>query len=296
MEYAAPAMLALAVAVLVSGIGILSRAAPELSASDLLRADDHVEQQRRAKRQEGALVRALLPPAPAALVRRADLAQLEASLAAAGSPYGFTALEFIRFRVLAAILVGVLVALLFNGSDLTIVGVFGLAGALGGYRLPDLWVSSLVTGRVNRLNKALPDMVDSLVLALESGMDLEAALRRLVPKLRGPLREAFDEVVGELDAGFSLANALARLAERTRSSELGDLLSLIQQSRRLGVSLADGLRTQVVEMRSRRRLRVQESAQRAPLKMMIPLVLFFLPALMLVFLAPAILSFVAGGG
>ena len=126
-------------------------------------------------------------------------------------------------------------------------------------------------------------------------MDLEGALRRLVPKMRGPLRETFDDVLAELDAGFSLASALERLAARTRSGDLADLIALIQQSRRLGVSLSAGLRTQVVEMRSRRRLRVQGSAQQAPLKMMIPLVLFFLPAMMIVFLAPALLSFVAGG-
>jgi len=296
VEYAIAAACALAVFCLVGAYGILRTAPADLSAGDLLRGEDRAERKRRAKRQEGSLVRALLPPAPKRLLGEADLVATEAKLAAAGSPYGFTAEELVRFKILAAILVGLLVALFFTGSDLPVVLLFGAAGAFGGYRLPDLWVGSLISARVNALNKALPDMVDSLVLALESGMDLEGALKRLVPKLRGPLRETFDDVIAELDAGFSLANALQRLDERTESGDLGDLLSLIQQSRRLGVSLSAGLRTQVTEMRSRRRLRVQASAQRAPLKMMIPLVLFFLPALMLVFLAPAILSFVAGGG
>lgn len=296
MEYAIALAFALAVLCLAGAYAILRTAPAELSASDLLRGEDRAERKRRAKRQEGTLLRALLPPAPKRLLGETDLVAIEARLAAAGSPYGFTSEEFVRFKMLAAILAGLIVALLLSGSDVPVILVFGAAGAFGGYRLPELWIGSLISSRVNALNKALPDMVDALVLALESGMDLEGALRRLVPKLRGPLRETFDDVLAELDAGFSLANALQRLDERTRSGDLGDLLSLIQQSRRLGVSLSAGLRTQVAEMRSRRRLRVQEAAQRAPLKMMIPLVLFFLPALMLVFLAPAILSFVTGGG
>ncbi len=72
-------------------------------------------------------------------------------------------------------------------------------------------------------------------------------------------------------------------------------MSLIQQSRRLGVGLTAGLRQRSEELRVRRRLRAQEAAQRAPLKMSLPLVLFFLPALMIVFLAPALLSFIGGG-
>lgn len=290
-----PVAFAAAVFGLVVAYGILRTAPAELSASDLLRGEDRAERKRRAKRQEGALVRAILPPAPKALLSSGDRVAIETKLAAAGSPYGFTAEEFVRFKILAGILVGLIVTLFLAGSDLPVILLFGAAAVLGGYQLPDLWLGSLVTSRVNALNRALPDMVDSLVLALESGMDLEGALKRLVPKLRGPLRETLDDVLAELEAGFSLANALQRLDERTQSGDLADLLSLIQQSRRLGVSLSAGLRTQVTEMRSRRRLRVQESAQRAPLKMMIPLVLFFLPALMLVFLAPAVLSFVAGG-
>lgn len=295
MDVLPSALAGAAVLALVLGVWALSSAPPTLTAADLLRDVSHDERRRRQKRQEGALVRALLPPVPAFLARGTDTAALDLALAQAGSPYGFTAREFLRFRVLAAILVTLLVALLFNGSDVTVIALFAVAGAFGGYRLPDVWISSLAGSRVGRLNKGLPDTVDALVLALESGMDLEGALRRLVPKMRGPLRETFDDVLAELDAGFSLASALERLAARTRSGDLADLIALIQQSRRLGVSLSAGLRTQVVEMRSRRRLRVQGSAQQAPLKMMIPLVLFFLPALMIVFLAPALLSFVAGG-
>lgn len=284
---AALAMLALAL-----GILALSRAAPELTATDLLREGEATATR---ARQEGALIRALLPPAPRLLIERSDRAALEARLVQAGRPYGFSPEQFIRFKVLVGILVALIAILLFSGSDPLFLVVLAVAALAGGYHLPDVYLGSLARARVIQLERALPNMVDSLALAMGAGMDLEAALRRVTPRLRGPLRDAMEEVLGELRAGYALGAALGHLAERTTSSELGEMLSFVQQSRRLGVGLVEGMRTRAIEMRVRRRLHAQEAAQQAPLKMMIPLVIFFLPALMLVFLAPAILSFISGG-
>jgi tight adherence protein C len=287
MEIVVAAAGAAAVALLVVGVAVFVRAPLSASAGDLLRER---EGRPRARREEGALVRGLLPPAPAFLIQGVDRKRVETLLDEAGTPYGFTVDEFVRFKVLVGALTSVLALLLVLGSDLLVIVLVVVGAAAGGYRLPDLWISSRLSGRVRDLERALPNMVDSLTLAMGAGMDTEAALRRVIPKLRGPIRETWDDVVAELNAGISLGGSLERLAARTRSEELGDLIGLIQQSRRLGVGLTDALRTRAEEMRGRRRLKAQEAAQRAPLKMMIPLVLFFLPALMIVFLSPAILS------
>lgn len=245
-------------------------------------------------RQRESSLRRILPPAPGFLVARTDLKALDERLAAAGRPEGLTALEFVQLKALAGALLAILVGLLVLESGPVVVALLAVAAAAGGYRLPDLWLSGRVTAVGREIDRQLPDMVDSLVLALDAGMDLEAAIRRLVPKLRGAIREEWDQVIAELDAGFSLQQSLQRLQIRARSKELSELVSLMQQARRLGVGLSGALRQRADEMRTRRRLRASEAAQRAPLKMTIPLVLFFLPALMIVFLGPAILSFIGG--
>lgn len=280
---------ALAAILFVAGAAIVLTAPQDRTARDVL--TDEVRTTERRARGEGLILRRLLPPAPAFVVARSDLDAIDRRLREAGRPYGLTSLEFVRFRLLWAIVAGAIGVLLFGGSDVPVMAVFAIAFGIAGYAFPDVWLSGAARARTQRLERALPDMVDSMVLALDAGMDLEGTIRRVGPKQQGPLGEAFADLLAELNTGFSLTQALQRLESRTISAELADLLTLIQQSRKLGVGLSTGLRTRAQEMRARRRLKAQEAAQRAPLKMTIPLVLFFLPALMIVFLGPAILSF-----
>jgi len=278
---------ALAAFALAVGLWLYANAPEERGAVEILRD----EATGAVVRRRSTATRRLLPPAPALLIQRTDLRALDDRLAAAGRPSDLTAAEFVAVKMVTGLLVALLAIVFVNESGPVVVALVGVAAAAGGYRLPDVWLSGRVGAIVREIDRSLPDMVDSLVLALDAGMDLEAALRRLVPKLKGAIRAEWDHVLAELDTGFSLPQALERLQARARSQELGELVSLIQQSRRLGVGLSAALRERADEMRVRRRLKASEAAQRAPLKMTIPLVLFFLPALMIVFLGPAILSF-----
>lgn len=287
MEIVTAGTAALAAFALVIGIWMYANAPEERGAVEILRD----EATGAVVRRRSTATRRLLPPAPALLIQRTDLRALDDRLAAAGRPSDLTAAEFVAVKMVTGLLVALLAIAFVNESGPVVVTLVGVAAAAGGYRLPDVWLSGRVGAIVREIDRSLPDMVDSLVLALDAGMDLEAALRRLVPKLKGAIREEWDHVLAELDTGFSLPQALERLQARARSQELGELVSLIQQSRRLGVGLSAALRERADEMRVRRRLKASEAAQRAPLKMTIPLVLFFLPALMIVFLGPAILSF-----
>lgn len=288
MEVLSEVTAGLAVFALVVGARLYLTAPVERGAADLL----HDQATGAVIRRRSSSTR-LLPPAPGLLLARTDLRALDERLAAAGRPSGLTASEFVSVKMVAATLVALLALLMFS-DPLVVALIVAAAAAAGGYRLPDLWLSGRVSAVVREIDRALPDMLDSLVLALDAGMDLEGAIRRLVPKLKGAIREEWDQVLAELDTGFSLPQTLQRLQGRARSQELGELVSLIQQSRRLGVGLSAALRERAEEMRVRRRLKASEAAQRAPLKMTIPLVLFFLPALMLVFLGPAILTFMSG--
>lgn len=285
------ALFAAAVFALALGVWLYRHAPRPLRALELLAAG---RVRAAARRERGTSLRALLPPAPRFLREGADLEALRSRVLEAGSPAGLDADLFYRLKFGAAVLGGICAGLLFLSASVVPAVVAVLVAALGAYQVPDLWISSRITVRVRELERALPNMTDSLVLALDAGMDLEGALRRVAPRQRGALGDALGDLVEELGAGAPLGTALERLAERTRSSQFREVLSLIQQSRRLGVGLAAGLRVRAQELRTARRLRTQEAAQQAPLKMLFPLVLFFLPALLLVFLSPAVLALVGG--
>ncbi len=291
LAYLPLALVGLGAFLVVVGIGFYRTAPVERTAAKLLR---DATTGAVVERKSGSVLRRLLPPAPALLLARADLGEIDARLASAGRPYSLTAVEFVRLRTLAAGLAAILAVLVFVDSSPIVVALIAIAAAAAGYRLPDLWISGRASAVAKEIERGLPDMVDSLVLALDAGMDLEAALRRLVPRLRGALREEWDQVLAELAAGYSLTQSLERLQARSRSQEQAELVSLMQQSRRLGVGLSGALRERAGELRTTRRIRASEEAQRAPLKMMIPLVLFFLPALLVVFIGPAALSFLGG--
>jgi hypothetical protein len=164
MELILAGLIALATFGLVLGIGLYRSAPKEVSAAGLLRDEPTGAV---IERGEGTLVRRLLPPAIRLLVEGADLKALDARLANAGRPYGFTAIELIRFKELAAVLATLLVALLLNESALFVVILAALAALVAGYRLPDMWLGSRASGIDRQVDRALPGMIDPLVLALD---------------------------------------------------------------------------------------------------------------------------------
>ena len=162
-----------------------------------------------------------------------------------------------------------------------------VAGILGIW-LPDLWLRSRVSSRQKTIARELPDMLDMLTISVEAGMGFDSALAKLVKNSRGPLAEEFGRVLQEVQAGASRKEGLRHLAERIEVPELRAFVASIIQADMFGVSISHVLRTQASELRLRRRQRAEEDAQRAPVKMVFPLILCILPATMIVILGPAI--------
>ena len=140
-----------------------------------------------------------------------------------------------------------------------------------------------------RLQHDLPDFLDALTLTLESGLGLEPALRRVCPRVRAPLGTGLRRMLRRMDMGYSRAQALEVWVEDTGLEEVRQLAAAILQVERLGTSLARTLRVQASLLRSRRLHRARAAAQTAPIRVIPALVFFFLPALLLVYLAPPIL-------
>lgn len=163
-----------------------------------------------------------------------------------------------------------------------------VAGSLS-FFAPDLWLAAKIAGRQHDVALALPDMLDMLTISVEAGLGFDSALSKVVRGSHGPLALEFGRVLQEVQAGASRKTALRAMAERCDVPELSAFIAHVVQAEVFGVSVSKVLRTQAAEMRLRRRQRAEEAAQKAPVKMVVPLVFCILPATIIVVAGPAIM-------
>ena len=190
-------------------------------------------------------------------------------------------------------------AMLFGGGvgfafaffgHLSSVFTFALLLVFGGlgYFLPDLWLRGETSRRKTQIVRALPDAIDLLTISVEAGMGFDLALARVVSKSDNALTREFDRVIREMRIGVARRDALRSLVERTGVDDLSTFISAIVQAEQLGASIANVLRIQAVEMRTRRRQRAERLAHEAPIKMLFPMAFLIFPPIFIVVLGPAI--------
>jgi tight adherence protein C len=167
--------------------------------------------------------------------------------------------------------------------------VAGLLGAVMIYG-PDAILNRRVEERQREIKQKLPDVLDLLVISVEAGLGFEQALDRTVGSVPGALTQEFARMLGEVRAGASRAQAMRAMEKRTDVPELRSFVLAILQADTFGVSIGRVLRAQADEMRIKRRQMAQEQAQKAPVKMMIPMVFCVFPALFVVVIGPAIIN------
>ncbi len=200
--------------------------------------------------------------------------------------------QFLVVRVLAVVAVPVLWLVVWKMtplSGLTLVAglVFvAMAGLLG----PDAWLNREIEARRLAIRKKLPDVLDLLTISVEAGLGFEQAMAKTVTMVPGPLSQEFNRTLGEMRAGASRADALEALDERTNVPELRSFALALTQADSFGVSVGNILRSQAAEMRVRRQQLAQEQAQKAPVKMLFPMVFCIMPALFVIIAGPAVLS------
>jgi tight adherence protein C len=146
--------------------------------------------------------------------------------------------------------------------------------------------------RIMRIQTALPDSLDLMVVCLEAGLGLTATIARVGEErsaLNDPLGNEFQQVARELRDGRSREDSLRALGDRNGVEDLKALVGLIVQADRLGASMAKTLRSHADVLRTKRRQRAEEAARKLPIKILFPLAFFILPALFVVAIGPSIL-------
>ena len=189
---------------------------------------------------------------------------------------------------LGLILGGVVVGFGFGNP---VLGFLGLALLLFFTGIPYVFIKMRIRERERIIQRTLPDFLDMLTFTIEAGLGLVPALKRVAGGSRGVLNKEVEGALIQIELGFSQREALQDLAWRLPSPDVRGFVEAILLSERLGTSLARTIRVQASLLRSRRRQRAEVKAQTAPIRIIPALVFFFLPSLLLIYLAPPIINF-----
>ncbi len=167
-----------------------------------------------------------------------------------------------------------------------------VAGSAG-YYAPNAWLALQIRRRQRAIDRALPELLDLLVLCVEAGLSLEQALMRVGREFvrHSPaLAQELHTVSFELAAGSGKTRALRHLALRTGLESVNGLVSLIIQAERFGTRVNDALSVQAGHLRNQQRRLVEDAAATLGLKLLFPLVFCIFPGLLVVLVGPAFLG------
>lgn len=223
------------------------------------------------------------------LTPSSNLEQLQRDLIKAGLMEKISVPDFMGIRVLGGIGTALLIYFLYAVNQPLLSAVLlSLAGFMGGLYLPNFWLKSRIGQRQKAIQRSLPDALDMMSICVDAGLGFEAAIQKVAFQWDNELAHEFRQVIRELRVGLTRAEALHNLVERTGVSDIASFVAVLVQADRLGIAIKDVLHTQSEQMRLRRRQRAEESAAKAPLKMMFPMVFFIFPAMFAVILGPAV--------
>jgi len=232
----------------------------------------------------------LLPP-----MSQSETLQWE--LAEAGFRRPGTSHLFVAAKILLAVLFGTV--MLLTGLTLAAprdrLAIATIAALALGFYLPNMWLSRRRGARREIIRLALPDALDLMVVCVEAGQGLNAAILTVGREMTihaPPLSQELRLISNEIRAGLTRAQSLRNFATRTGIDEARALVAVLVQSDRLGTSIAQALRVHAQGMRTRRRQRAEEAARKTAVKLLFPLIFCIFPELLVVILAPAMIQVV----
>lgn len=245
----------------------------------------------RASRWKGRLRRPALPDRLTGLLRtEKSTTEARALLNRAGSPMPLEA--FTRARQLCTLVAApIFAALAIMAFGLTPLGIAAaLVGLLAVPRLPTIMLKRIAKKRAREMDLVISDVLDLLVVCVEGGQSLPAALMQVSQRMENVASEEFSRLLADINSGMSRRDAFTALADRCQSDALSVACTTVIHADKVGMSLAQTLRTLSDMMRTRRRQAAETRARQAPIKMMPVLVGFMLPAMLALLLGPVALE------
>ena len=203
--------------------------------------------------------------------------------------------EFIGMQILWGILLPVLLLILNFALQLNYPWIICVAPGLAGWQFPHMHASSMRKARVNSVLRDLPFFIDLLALATEAGLDFQGAIQRIIEKSRGSvLASELDNVIRDITLGSARAQALRALAARLDIPEISSFVNVVIDADSTGTSVSKVLKEQSEQIRLERFVRAEKAGAKASQAILIPLMLFILPAVFIMVFAPVILKFMYG--
>ena len=215
--------------------------------------------------------------------------RIQQRLDVAGNSRRWTAQRVLGFKGFGLLCLGGLGLLSGWGQPLLMV-LYTAIGAAAGFYLPDVLLYNNGTKRQARIQQGLPDALDMMTVCVEAGLGIDAAIAQVARNTEGPLAAEFARVLQEMQFGKSRSQALRAMAGRTTVAELRTFVSALTQASDLGIPIAVVLREQASELRTRRRQRGEEQAQKVTVKILFPLIFCLFPALMIVVIGPGAIN------
>lgn len=220
---------------------------------------------------------------------------LEPLIIKAGNPGNLTANEFAGIKILLA----VAPPLMIYGSGLLTQSrskMFLLLAMilLAGWKAPDYYLKRRIEERRRAMDRSLPDVLDLLTVSVEAGLGFDGAMAKVAEKDSGPVAVEFRRVLQEIKVGNSRREALRDMANRCASEDITTFANAIIHSDQMGIGIGKTLRGLSEQMRRKRRQQAEEQAMKAPVKMLIPLILFIFPTIFIILLGPAVIQLMEG--
>jgi tight adherence protein C len=264
--------------------------------------NEKVDLERKAKESAGRQMMEKIAPVamkPVMPTNAEELSLLRVKLSAAGYRAQNATTIFLASKTLLGVLF-LVVSLIFTVSagyaTNQILTYVVFAGGLA-FMAPNLWLSSAVKKRTDKIRCGLPDALDLMVVSVEAGLALDAAIQRVGDEMQAVhpiMAEEFQIATLETQMGIPRAEALDNLGMRSNLEEMKSLIAVVTQAEKFGTSVAKALRNQSDALRTKRRQAAEERAQKVAVKLMLPLILFIFPAIFVVLAGPAAIKIIRG--
>jgi tight adherence protein C len=216
--------------------------------------------------------------------------KIKIKLSSAGLRETFTPDEFYAFQVAFSFCLPVIVYLYNFMSGLGLSVMYVPVFAVFGWFYPGLWLDGVIKSRQEQIKREMPFVVDLLTLCVEAGLDFGGAMGKVVEKGQpGPLRSEFELVMKEVQLGSMRSEAMRNMANRINIKEVSSFVSILVTAERMGSPVGDVLRAQSDSIRHERYMSAEAKGGKAATKVLIPMIMFILPAVFIAIAGPMIL-------